>query len=310
MPLPSGSSVFLLLGSNTNHRIYMRDLNYQLKNLCLRNKDGSFATQSNRQKILHQIANQLHDMGFRQMQAESLKAKHIDALVKLWKASDLSAGVMKNRMSALRWWAEKADRREAIAKDNAVYGIEKRQYVTNETKAVTLTSEQIASVKDAHVRASLALQAAFGLRREEAIKFNADYADRGDHISLKGSWTKGGRERIIPITNEHQKEVLAQVKLFAGKGSLIPSDKSYIQQLKIYERHTAGAGLSKLHGLRHEYAQQRYQELTGWQSPAQGGMQKKGMTQIQKDKDLEVRLLISQELGHEREQITAVYLGR
>jgi len=49
---------------------------------------------------LHQIANQLHDMGFRQMQAESLKAKHIDALVKLWKASDLSAGVMKNRMSA------------------------------------------------------------------------------------------------------------------------------------------------------------------------------------------------------------------
>jgi len=34
------------------------------------------------------------------------------------------------------------------------------------------------------------------------------------------------------------------------------------------------------------------------------------MTQIQKDKDLEVRLLISQELGHGREQITAVYLGR
>ncbi len=120
----------------------------------------------------------------------------------------------------------------------------------------------------------------------------------------------GGRERIIPMTNEHQKEVLAQVKLFAGKGSLIPSDKSYIQQLKIYERHTAGAGLSKVHGLRHEYAQQRYQELTGWQSHAQGGLQKKDMTPLQKEQDLAVRLLISQELGHEREQITAVYLGR
>ncbi len=36
------------------------------------------------------------------------------------------------------------------------------------------------------------------------------------------------------------------------------------------------------------------------------------MTQEQKDKDKDLmsRLLISKELGHEREQITAVYLGR
>jgi hypothetical protein len=34
------------------------------------------------------------------------------------------------------------------------------------------------------------------------------------------------------------------------------------------------------------------------------------MTQEQKEKDLESRLLISKERGHEREQITAVYLGR
>jgi hypothetical protein len=47
---------------------------------------------------------------------------------------------------------------------------------------------------------SLRLQAAFGLRREESIKFRPDYADRSDHIILKGSWTKGGRERAIPIT--------------------------------------------------------------------------------------------------------------
>lgn len=41
---------------------------------------------------------------------------------------------------------------------------------------------------------SLQLQQAFGLRREESIKFQPRYADRGDHIALKGSWTKGGRE--------------------------------------------------------------------------------------------------------------------
>ncbi|GAB3112559.1 hypothetical protein GCM10027217_41860 [Pseudomaricurvus hydrocarbonicus] len=31
------------------------------------------------------------------------------------------------------------------------------------------------------------------------------------------------------------------------------------------------AGLSKLHGLRHAYAQERYRELTGWNAPANGG---------------------------------------
>ena len=76
---------------------------------------------------------------------------------------------------------------------------------------------------------SLQLQATFGLRREEAIKFQPSYADRGDYIALKGSWTKGGRERIVPITTAEQRDVLAAHRL-AGTGSLIPADKTYIQQ--------------------------------------------------------------------------------
>jgi hypothetical protein len=68
--------------------------------------------------------------------------------------------------------------------------------------------------------------------------------------------------------------------------------------------------MSKCHGLRHGYAQRRYQELTGWKSPAAGGPKSAELTPGQKEKDLEARLMISRELGHEREQITAVYLGR
>jgi hypothetical protein len=63
-------------------------------------------------------------------------------------------------------------------------------------------------------------------------------------------------------------------------------------------------------GLRHAYAQQRYVELTGWKAPAAGGPLSKTLTPEQRDQDREVRLIISKELGHEREQITAVYLGR
>jgi hypothetical protein len=86
--------------------------------------------------------------------------------------------------------------------------------------------------------------------------------------------------------------------------------RSYVQQLRIYEGQTLRAGLSQLHGLRHAYAQQRYEELTGWKAPAAGGPTIKTLTPDQKAKDREARLTISHELGHEREQITAVYLGR
>lgn len=78
----------------------------------------------------------------------------------------------------------------------------------------------------------------------------------------------------------------------------------------MYEGHTARAGLSKLHGLRHTYVQQRYQELTGWRCPAAGAPPFNALIPEQKAQDLEARLTISREFGHEREAITAVYLGR
>ena len=84
----------------------MRDLNYELKQLCHRNRDGSFATQRDREWVLDQIANQLREMGFRHMEAKSLKPKHVEALVERWKMEGLAVGTIKNRMTELRWWAE------------------------------------------------------------------------------------------------------------------------------------------------------------------------------------------------------------
>ena len=64
-----------------------------------------------------------------------------------------------------------------------------------------------------------------------------------------------------------------------------------------------------MHGLRHAYAQERYEELTGWQCPAAGGPDRQSLTPEQRQLDGEARLTISQELGHEREQVTAAYPG-
>ena len=83
-----------------------------------------------------------------------------------------------------------------------------------------------------------------------------------------------------------------------------------MHQLRVYEGNTLRAGLSNMHGLRHAYAQNRYEELTGWKSPAVGGPETKVLTPEQREIDRQARLTISRELGHEREAVTAVYLGR
>jgi hypothetical protein len=248
-------------------------------------------------------------MGYRRMSTRSLKPKHVEALVERWKQEELSSGTIKNRMNVLRWWAARVDRSNVIARSNDFYGIANRSFVSQTSKAREIGTEQLAQIKDSYVAMSLQLQRAFGLRREEAIKFMPSYADQGDHLRLKRSWTKGGRPRVIPIRTETQRTVLQQAHRLAGKGSLIPGSKNYVQQLHTYERLTSRAGLSKLHGLRHAYAQARYHELTGWPPPNAAGPARGALTAEQRTLDERSRLIISEELGHLRVEITKVYLG-
>ncbi len=309
----SGSSQLRLLGGHKHlpdRDDTLRNLNYQLKQLCRQNRDGSYSTQAKRLHHLMLIANQLHGLAFHGMGARSLKPKHVDALLNQWQQQDLSTGTIKNRMTVLRWWAKKVDKQNVVARSNDHYGISNRQFVTNTSKAKGVTTEHLEKISDPYVRMSLELQQAFGLRREEAIKFRPGFADQGDQIHLKASWTKGGKARVIPVRTDKQRELLNRVHQLAGNGALILSDRSYIQQLRVYERLTANAGLSKMHGLRHAYAQQRYKALTGWAAPVVGGPRVKELTLEQKRMDKEVRLIISRELGHNREQVTSIYLGK
>jgi site-specific recombinase XerC len=288
----------------------MKDLNYQLMKLCRDNRDGGYSTQATRRRLLDRIANQLHELGFRRMQPRSLKPKHVDALVGLWKEQGISVGTLKNRFSALRWWAKKVNKPSIIAKDNSVYAIGIRKCVAEESKALELDEKKLSEISDEYVRLSIRLQAAFGLRREESIKFSPGYAIHDDHILLKASWTKGGRARTVPIRHDEQRSLLAEVKAFAKGGALIPAHLNYVQQLNRYQRQLRNVGMKKLHGLRHAYAQQRYEEMTGWKAPVAGGPASKSHNQDQRALDLEARALISSELGHNRVSVSAVYLGR
>ena len=213
-----------------------------------------------------------------------------------------------NRMAHVRWWAKQVGKADMV-KSNAEYGIGARSHVSDGTKRRDLDGTKLARVKDDHVRMALRLQAEFGLRREEAIKFSPSHADRGDRIVVKASTAKGGRAREVPIFKDSQRRVLDEARRLAGGGAMIPPHRNYAEQKRVYENETRAAGLDHMHGLRHGYAIDRYRELTGWKAPAAGGPPRSGLTGGGKRIDKAARERISLELGHERREIVRHYCG-
>ncbi|MCY3884649.1 MAG: integrase domain-containing protein [Gammaproteobacteria bacterium] len=288
----------------------MKRLEYELKQMTFHNRDGSYVTQKNRRNSLSLMAKELHQLGFNQMNVHSLRRKHIDALIKLWFERGISAATIKNKMSHLRWWARKVGKENMIPSDNQELTIPRRALIPEKTKAQYLGRAELDSIPDARIRLSIELQQEFGLRKEECLKFSPFYADQGSVIRLKGSWTKGGRARVIPIVAETQRELLDRLSEVAQTGSMIPVGTSFASWRNHYDRVVQKCGFANLHGLRHGYAQRRYQALTGWASPFAGGPPQQNLQKDLKTRDVCARLQISQELGHNRLEITSVYLGR
>jgi hypothetical protein len=294
----------------------MKKLNYELRNLVKRNRDGSHATQADRHRYLQNIANQLQKLGYRNMGVSSLKTKHIWALVRLWKGEvssrtgkPISNGAIKNRMANLRWWAGKIDKANVVPRKNKELGIEYRRRLPESDKAFTLSETQIKDLPK-YFRLSIRLQQEFGLRREEAAKFDLSKAEKEGSIRLLPSWTKGGRERVIPIVTKEQKELLKDIKDYAPKSSLIPMHMNFAHYLWHRKYIYASAKIPATHGLRHHYAQQRYLSLTnGALPPRMGGRTHSKLSEAEKEVDMKARLIVSSELGHARIDITRVYLG-
>ncbi|EAQ45976.1 putative integrase [Roseobacter sp. MED193] len=287
----------------------MDNLTMDLVHLTKRNRDGSSGTQKNRQRGLTAMAAELKHLGYTLKTARSIKPKHINALVEHWRDTGLTKATIRNRMSWLRWWAQKVDKISILDKDNATYELnDDRTERTN--IAFSLHPDQLNALTDRHVQAAVMLQAAFGLRRQEAMKIIPKDAIKADSLKLKGSWTKGGRPRTIPITSQHQRVVLLAIRQIVEDGSLVPTERSYAQHMRIYERQVHKAGIARAHGLRHKYAQARCEKLTGMKCPINGGPDRSLMSEDQYELDRQARQRISKELGHNRIEITDVYLGR
>ncbi|MEM9103943.1 MAG: phage integrase N-terminal domain-containing protein [Pseudomonadota bacterium] len=258
------------------------------------NRDGSRTTQINRRHRLLQTLKQLYEDGYQLNHVKQMKTKHLYHLVQRWQTEQKSAGTIKNRLSDLRWLLNKLDK-ASIMPSNTKLGAKKRVYASGQDKALTLKPVDLNKITDPAMRLSLQGQQLFGLRLEESLKLQPYLADRGHCLYLKGSWTKGGRERVIPIINDAQRQWIkdCQALMRSKDSSLIPDHQRYEVYRRQFIYQCRLVGIHHRHGLRHDYAQQRYPTLTGWACPAKGGLIRDKMTSEQRESDYQTRLIIS-----------------
>jgi len=278
-------------------------------------RERAFQTHASRIQVLNRAIQDVYEMGYKINDVKQLKPKHIISLVEDWKEKGISTGEIKNRMSHLRWLAEKIDKQNIIPRTNRELGIEDRKMPSNDiNRAVSRTQEDLAKLDNSNVRMSLRAQELFGLRRKESILFHPklDY-DRSTSTLRIETGTKGGRPRVIPVRTIEQRQYLEEAIRYQkehDQTAFIPKDKTYVDQKNIYEAQCTKYGFHNNHGLRHQYAQERYFDLTGWDCPRRGGMSQISMTEHQLELDAVAREIISNELGHNRLEVTKVYLGK
>ena len=286
-----------------------------------RSKNTSFTTKKFRAYVLHQMVEDIIAAGYKINSILCLDQRHIGALIALWMEKGLSNSTIQNRMSAMRWLAI-AIGKGGLLRNPEAYGLNKadlrRVAVAQEDKSWTqrgtIPDELIQKAKEADIWAGnqLAMMKAFGLRVSEAILMRPRTSTFGDVLKVEEG-TKGGRTRVVPIRTDEQRRVLAQaseLSMRSRKGALVSPDRTVQQERRRLYYVCEKLGITKAqlsitpHGLRHEYANDRYEEISGTPSVVRGGS-----AILDEEAEANARHAVSTELGHKRLSITSAYTG-
>jgi integrase len=283
--------------------------------------DGSVASHATRDKradVLYAGFKLLREKGYKLDTVESFRGKHMEVLAKAWEARGLSPSTLQNNLSTFRifaGWIGKAGMVERTDRYVAP-GAASRTSINARDKSWTAQNVDVAAklaevaAKDARVGLQMALQAIFGLRAREAMQLRPHVADKGSYLALTVG-TKGGRDRVVPIDTPEKRELIDRAKTFAASKLASTSDpnRTLAQAKNHYYHVLRSCGITRAdgitgHGLRHGYANDRYEQIAGQPSPVRGG------TPPDRDTDQAARLEVAEELGHSRESVTTHYLGR
>lgn len=263
---------------------------------------------------------------------------HFLALVRYWQRKGLGDATARQYYSVMRRFCCLVGKpdvvpcndefKELLASHGLVLGVAPRQYVPDFPLAWQALGVEPAEIIERtradgrEVVASLMeMQWRFGLRDNEAIHLRPHQADAGNCLVVVDG-TKGGKPRTVryfkdPEKARAQREALERAKELASKHPqrrLATKGRTMDQMYGHFLKTVAKYGVTQkglgvtLHGLRHQFGVDMFQDISGMPAPVLGLLP----ADEYKRNAEKVRAAlqdVSLQMGHERSEITGAYVG-
>ena len=281
-------------------------LEAQLNKLARHNRQGSFRTRERYYMAKKRFCRYLADT-YRLQKLSNCSGKHLVAYVLWMQEKELSASTIKTDLAAIRFFHDKLSDPKYTLPANTELGVElerRRFGDTDRTWSVAEFNRMLGKALDRedYILAFYLARYA-GLRIHECFRIDtaiARQAIREEAITIKG---KGGKIRTVPINQQIisalekcLKSTPPGSKLLVPDG--VPTDNAInqLQQFILLHREYVQDPDSDrpltFHGLRHTYAAEKYCQLIA-----------DGVS------ELDAHLTVSRLLGHERADVTNIYLA-
>ena len=281
----------------------------QLDRLARHNRQGSFRTKERYYEAEKRFCAFLAEE-YRLQKLANVSGKHLVSYVLFMQEQGKSASTVKTELAAIRFFHDKIENAKYRLPDNSELGIEleRRSFggvdrTWSETEFETMLDLALQGEREDYVLA-FCLGRLAGLRIHECFRIDtaiAEKALRENAITIKG---KGGKIRTVPIENERITLMLRKRLAVTKRGHklMVPDDIrtdvaiTELQQFIAAHRYIIQDEESDrpltFHGLRHTYAVEKYKALIT-----------AGKT------DLDAHYEVSRLLGHERPDVTDIYLA-
>ena len=280
----------------------------QLDKLARHNRQGSFRTKERYYEAFKRFCAYLADT-YHLQKLENISGKHLTSYVLHMQGSGKSASTIKTDLAAIRFFHDKMSRPkyQLPTNDALVTELERRRFggvdrTWSNVEFNKMLGKALAADRYDYILA-LYLARYAGLRIHECFRMDTSTAERAlreNAITIKG---KGGKIRTVPINEQIALALRKQLgrterghKLLVPDG--VPTDRAIAALQGFILRHreevkTPGSDRPMtFHGLRHTYAAEKYKELT---SSGMGA--------------LDAHFAVSRLLGHERPDVTNIYLA-
>lgn len=284
----------------------------QAEKLRKHNRQGSIQTKTRYYQAMQRFCGYLADE-WRLQKLSNIAPKHIQAYTEHLKQTNKSASTIKTDLAAIRFYHNLMSEPRHELPDNSTLSLKRRKFLGYNR---AWSEEEFNLMHGYAIKAgrpdyACAINLAYyaGLRIHECCRIDTAMAEkilRDGCIAIPVNMTvkgKNGKIRIIPV-NEIIKTDFRNLLETTARGDkliVLPGMKTHIyikklQNFILYHRKKLPPREKKerltFHGLRHAYAQARYNEFIN-----------------QAMKPWEAKKAVSNLIGHERGDVTSIYLS-